>query len=79
MTGRRSTRRDGTRKRTGGDLVAGVGGAPLPQRGSVTIIFTDEQIAYLDERMRLANQIRPMGRVGGTSLHGLCPDGFRVR
>lgn len=78
MTGGRSNRRDGTRKQQCDDFAAIAGGAPSSQRGGVTIVFTDEQIAYLDERMRLANQTRPMGRVGGTSLHSPCPDRSRV-
>lgn len=78
MTDRRANRRGNTAPHSEGDLVSFVGGTSSAQHGGVTIIFTDEQIAYLDERMRLANQIRPMGRVGGSSLHRYCPDGSHI-
>lgn len=78
MTGRRADRRGDTARHNEGDLVAFVSGAPAADHGVVTIVFTDEQIAYLDERMRLASRIRPMGRVGGSSLRRHCLDGLQT-
>ncbi len=34
----------------------------------VSVVFTDEQIAFLDERVRLASQTKPMQRIGGSNL-----------
>jgi hypothetical protein len=45
----------------------------------VTIVFTDEQIAYLDARMAAVRHSRPLGRVGGSHLCDTAPEGRRVR
>lgn len=78
MKSRHGSRRGDTAQHEGG-LVAVVTGAPVASHtGVVTIVFTDEQIAYLDERMRLACQVRPMGRVGGSSLRRHCLDSLHT-
>ncbi len=78
MKGKRADSRGDTAQHSDGDLVAFVGGASAAHHGVVTIVFTDAQIAYLDERMRLASQLRPMGRVGGSSLRRHCLDGLHT-
>jgi hypothetical protein len=78
MTGRRADRRVDTAQQNDGTLVAIVAGAPASKLSGVTFVFTDEQVAYLDERMRLARHSRPMGRVGGSSLHRRRLDGLHT-
>lgn len=77
MTSRRGNGRDSTAEHKDG-LVAVVAGTPTIGFAGVTIVFTEEEIAYLDERMRLACRVRPMGRVGGSSLRRHCLDGLHT-
>lgn len=74
MTGRRGNRRGDTASFAGDDVVVVDAPSPAIDARVVTFGFTDEQLAYLDERIRLARQIRPMGRVGGSSLRRICSD-----
>lgn len=40
----------------------------------ITIVFTEEQIAYLDDRIRVTNLVRATGRVGGSRYRGALPE-----
>ena len=47
---------------------APIGNRRSPRAREVEIVFTPEQIAYLDERMRVLSEVRPTRRTGGSSL-----------
>lgn len=54
-----------------------LGHTPADGTGSarnVTIIFTGEQIAYLNDRMKVARRHSVLPRVGGSSLRRHCTE-----
>lgn len=57
-------------------LVYEVGGPDIAHERVVTIVFTVEQIAYLDERMAAVHHVRQMSPVGGSSLRCRSPEGL---
>lgn len=46
---------------------------------SVTIVFTDRQIAYLNDRMAAVGHVRPLGRVGGPRFSTRLTEGSPFR
>jgi len=46
----------------------------LDESCTTWLVFSDEQVEFLEQRRRLASQMRPMERVGGSSLRAQCPE-----
>ena len=47
-----------------------------PRTRVVEIVFTPDQVAYLEERMSIVREVRPMRRAGGSSLRRRRPEGL---